>query len=127
MVALAGLHGPSWCDPVWLDLPGIGFPRPDEASATGLGEVAMMSADITLEKLGDRMTAEDRETFRGAMGKVTPWLLADPDRFALMHGDYRLDNLLFDPGRSMGERGRLADARRGSSGAGISRISLRPA
>ena len=97
VVALAGLHGPSWCDPFWLDLPGLGFPRADEASAKGLGDVAMMSVDITLEKLGDRMTAEDRETFRAAMAKVTPWLLADPDRFALMHGDYRLDNLLFDP------------------------------
>jgi aminoglycoside phosphotransferase (APT) family kinase protein len=99
VVALAGLHGPSWCDPVWLDLPGLGFPRPDEASAKGLGDVAMMSVDITLEKLGDRMTAEDRETFHAAMAKVTPWLLSDPDRFALMHGDYRLDNLLFDPER----------------------------
>ena len=58
----------------WLDLPGLGFPRPDEASAKGLGDVAMMSVDITLEKLGDRMTAGDRETFRAAMAKVTPWL-----------------------------------------------------
>src|SRR5258705_13086636 len=24
--ALAGLHGPSWCDPVWLDLPTIVMP-----------------------------------------------------------------------------------------------------
>jgi hypothetical protein len=97
-VALAGLHGPSWCDPFWLDLPGIGFPRPDEASANGLGQVAKMSADITLEKLGDRMSAEDRDTFVTAMGKVEPWLLTEHDRFALLHGDYRLDNLLFDPG-----------------------------
>ena len=43
MTALAGLHGPSWCDPVWLDFPGIAFARPDEASAQGLGEVARMS------------------------------------------------------------------------------------
>jgi aminoglycoside phosphotransferase (APT) family kinase protein len=98
--ALAGLHAPSWCDPVWLDFPGIAFGRPDEAGATGMGEVARMSADITLEKLGDRMSAEDCETFRTAMGLVEPWLLAEYDRFALLHGDYRLDNMLFDPDRT---------------------------
>jgi hypothetical protein len=97
VVALAGLHGPSWCDPFWLDLPGLAFPRPDEAGANGLGDVAKMSADITLEKLGDRMSAEDRETFTTTMGFVAPWLLTERDRFALLHGDYRLDNLLFDP------------------------------
>jgi aminoglycoside phosphotransferase (APT) family kinase protein len=95
--ALAGLHGPSWCDPVWLDLPGIAFGRPDEDSAKGLGDVALMSAEITLDKLGDRMTPEDRETFSATMALVTPWLLSERDRFALLHGDYRLDNLLFDP------------------------------
>jgi hypothetical protein len=99
-VAIAGLHGPSWCDPFWLDVPGIAFARPDEAGAAGMGEVAKMSADITLEKLGDRMSAEDRETFSTAMGLVAPWLMAEHDRFALLHGDYRLDNLLFDPGQS---------------------------
>ena len=100
VMALAGLHGPSWCDSVWLDFPAIAFGRPDEASAKGLGEVAKMSADITLEKLGDRMTADDRETFTTTMGLVTPWLLAEYDRFALLHGDYRLDNMLFDPDRT---------------------------
>ncbi len=100
VTALAGLHAPSWCDPVWLDFPGIAFARPDEAFAGGLGEVAKMSADITLEKLGGRLSADDRETFTTAMGLVTPWLLAEHDRFALLHGDYRLDNMLFDPDRT---------------------------
>jgi len=100
VTALAGLHGPSWCDPVWLDFPGIAFARPDEASAKGLGEVARMSAEITLDKLGERMSAVDRETFTAAMGLVTPWLLAEQDRFALLHGDYRLDNMLFYPDAS---------------------------
>ena len=100
VVALAGLHGPSWCDPCWLDLPGIAFPRPDEAGAQGLGDVAKMSADITLDKLGGRMSLEDRETFATTMGLVAPWLRAEVDRFALLHGDYRLDNLLFDPDRT---------------------------
>lgn len=100
VTALAGLHAPSWSDPVWLDFPAIAFGRPDEASAKGLGDVAKMSADITLGKLGDRMSADDRETFTATMGLVTPWLLAEQDRFALMHGDYRLDNMLFDPDRT---------------------------
>jgi len=95
--ALAGLHGPSWCDARWLDFPGIAFARPDVASAGGLGEVARMSVEITLDKLGDRMSAADRETFAAAMDLTTPWLLAEHDRFALLHGDYRLDNLLFFP------------------------------
>jgi hypothetical protein len=59
-----------------LDFPGIAFARPDEASAKGLGEVARMSAEITLDKLGDRMSAADRETFTAAMGLVTPWLVS---------------------------------------------------
>ena len=97
VTALAGLHGPSWCDPVWLDFPGIAFARPDATSAAGLGDVAQMSAEITLDKLGDRMSAEDRDTISATMKLVTPWLLAERDRFALLHGDYRLDNLLFLP------------------------------
>ncbi|OBG76267.1 MULTISPECIES: phosphotransferase family protein [unclassified Mycobacterium] len=100
VTALAGLHAPSWCDPVWLDFPEIPFARPDEAGAQGMGAVATMSAEITLERLGHRMSAEDRETFSAAMGLVTPWLLSEYDRFALLHGDYRLDNLLFDPQRT---------------------------
>ena len=36
--AIAGLHGPSWCDPTWLELASISMPKPgDEAAAKGLG------------------------------------------------------------------------------------------
>jgi hypothetical protein len=97
VAALAGLHGPTWCDAAWLDFPGIVFARPDAASATGLGEVARLSVEITLDKLGGRMTDADRQTFTTAMDLVAVWLLAEHDRFALLHGDYRLDNLLFLP------------------------------
>src|SRR6185312_3975045 len=99
--ALAGLHGPSWCDPTWLGLKAISMPKPgDEAAAKGLGDVSVLAADIKIDKLGARMSADDQETLGTAMGLVTPWLLAEPERFALMHGDYRLDNMLFDPDRT---------------------------
>jgi hypothetical protein len=98
--ALAGLHGPSWCDRQWLDFPGVAMPKPDEATARGMGEVARMSAGMTLHKLSGGMTEDDRDTLTAAMASVTPWLLVEPDRFALMHGDYRLDNMLFDPDRT---------------------------
>lgn len=98
--ALAGLHAPSWCDPKWTDFPGIAMPKPDTAMASGMGDVAKMATEVTLEKLGDRMSADDRSTLAAAMSMVTPWLLTEPDRFALLHGDYRLDNMLFDPDRT---------------------------
>lgn len=98
--ALAGLHAPSWCDPKWTDFPGIAMPKPDAAMASGMGEVATMATDLTLDKLGARMSAEDRDTLKASMAVVTPWLQTEPDRFALLHGDYRLDNMLFDPART---------------------------
>ncbi|EHI14916.1 phosphotransferase family protein [Mycolicibacterium thermoresistibile] len=100
VTALAGLHGPSWCDPQWADVPGIAMPKPDDAAAEGLGEIAEMAADITIDKLGPRMRPEDRETTLTAMSMVTAWLRTEKSRFALMHGDYRLDNMLFDPDRT---------------------------
>lgn len=95
--ALAALHGPTWCDPRWTNFPGIVMPKPEPAAANGFGDIAKMATDITLERLGERMSGENRDTMRAAMSVVTPWLLAAPDRFAVLHGDYRLDNMLFDP------------------------------
>jgi Phosphotransferase enzyme family len=101
VTALAGLHGPSWCDPAWLDLAEVAMPMPgNREAAQGLGDVGRMAVDMTCDKLAGKVHAEDRETATAAMNVVTPWLLTQPDRYSLMHGDYRLDNLLFDPGRT---------------------------
>ncbi|MGW0181397.1 phosphotransferase family protein [Nocardia sp. NPDC003345] len=100
VTALAGLHGPSWCDPDWLTLPVGAMPKPgDAAAAEGLGQVAAMALPATLERIGPGLTDEDRHTLRAALELVTPWLLTDTGRYALMHGDYRLDNMLFDDSR----------------------------
>jgi Phosphotransferase enzyme family len=99
--ALAGLHGPSWCDPEWMDLAAIAMPKPgDDDAAKGLGDISKMAADIVIDRLGSKISAEDQETLVAAMSSVTPWLRAEPKRYALMHGDYRLDNMLFDPDRT---------------------------
>ncbi|WP_405181872.1 ecdysteroid 22-kinase family protein [Nocardia sp. NBC_01377] len=95
--ALAGLHGPRWCDPTWLQFSGATMPKPDAAFAKGMGDIAKMAADTTLEKLGSAMTVDARETLRETSTLVADWLMLEPDRYCLLHGDYRLDNLLFDP------------------------------
>ncbi|MFW0785135.1 phosphotransferase [Gordonia sp. CPCC 206044] len=94
--ALAKLHGPTWCDPVWRDFPALSMTMTDMAAVDMLGEVAVMSAGMVIDKIGPRLSAEDQDTLTTAMGLVKPWLLDTPERFALMHGDYRLDNMLFD-------------------------------
>jgi aminoglycoside phosphotransferase (APT) family kinase protein len=98
--ALAGLHGPRWCDPDWLTFAGTVMPRPDEPTARGLGDITKLAAATTIEKIGDRMSAADRSTVLESADRIADWLLNAPDRYALLHGDYRLDNLLFDPDRT---------------------------
>ncbi len=95
--AIAGLHGPTWGQSEWLTFSGLAMTTQDDAAKKGLGDIAAMSADITVEKLGDKLSEADRVTLLEALGLVTPWLQNDFGRFSLIHGDYRLDNLLFDP------------------------------
>ena len=98
--AIAGLHGPTWCDPKWANFPGLAMSMPNADAAKGLGDVAVMATQLTLDRLGADMTPENRETAAESMALTTRWLLAEPARFSLMHGDYRLDNLLFTPDRT---------------------------
>ncbi|MCX6483381.1 MAG: phosphotransferase [Mycobacterium sp.] len=100
VTALAGLHGPRWCDPAWLEFTGTVMPMPDDAGARGLGDITTLAAQITLEKLGPRMIPADRDTVLESAQLIAEWLLRSPDRFSLLHGDYRIDNLLFDPDRT---------------------------
>ena len=100
VTAMAGLHAPTWCDPFWLDFPASHSAVRTKLRADGMGEVAKMSADITLAETGRSNERRRPRNIHMAMGLVAPWLLTEYDRFALLHGDYRLDNMLFDPDRT---------------------------
>jgi aminoglycoside/choline kinase family phosphotransferase len=98
--ALAGLHGPRWCDPAWHAFGATALPTANEALAKGLGDVARMATDMFVERLGGRLSEADRQTLGAYPERIPTWLLAYPQRFSLLHGDYRLDNLMFTPDNS---------------------------
>ena len=100
-VNLAGLHGPRWCDETLLELPGLTLN--DEDSVALLEEMYPATMDLFLDGLGDLVDAATAETLRGCVPGTRDWLLGRPGRFGLVHGDYRLDNLMFTPGGGHGE------------------------
>lgn len=94
VVNLAGLHGPRWCDPALLAIDGMMPSGPE------LGEMTELTyppaSETFLEMLGDRLRPEDVATLAELAPLMGRWLAARTERFALLHMDYRLDNLLFD-------------------------------
>lgn len=92
---LAGLHGPRWCDPTLLDVEGLALSGPDDAKM--LADLYGPATDLFIDGLGDLVSAQDRVTLRECVAVAEHWALARSERFGLVHGDYRLDNLLFPP------------------------------
>jgi hypothetical protein len=92
---LAGLHGPRWCDPMILTESWCS--ELDEGGAYFVGEVLKGAIPPLCERLGEQITAEDGDTLEAAAGVMPAFLTRARDRFAPLHGDYRLDNLMFAP------------------------------
>jgi hypothetical protein len=95
VVNLAGLHGPRWCDPTLQEVDTLSINGPEEIAL--LLEMWEPTAELFLDGLGDLIPAEDAATLRACGDVIERWLLARGERFGLVHGDYRLDNLLFPP------------------------------
>ncbi|GAA4685168.1 phosphotransferase family protein [Nocardioides nanhaiensis] len=95
---LAGLHGPRWCDPTLLDVEGLTLNGPDDAAL--LADLFAPAVDLFLESLGGELalvTDEDAATLRACVPVIEEWALRHRERFAPVHGDYRLDNLMLPP------------------------------
>jgi aminoglycoside/choline kinase family phosphotransferase len=91
---LAGLHAPRWNDETLFEL---GFLRKSNAAgAAVLGATTMSATDVFLDRYGSLLSAEDVDTIRATAAAIESWLLLRPKPFSLLHGDYRLDNLMFD-------------------------------
>ena len=95
VVNLAGLHGPRWCDPTLAEVDTLTLNGPDEIAL--LLDMWEPTCELFLSGLGDLIPDEDAATLRACGTVIERWLLARSERFGLVHGDYRLDNLLFPP------------------------------
>jgi hypothetical protein len=91
---LAALHAPRWNDSTLLELKG--FRLTDAASAQFVGEIFAKAVDDFVARF-DAIDDEDVETLHGCAEVIGPWLLTRPAPFGIVHGDYRLDNLMFPP------------------------------
>lgn len=91
----AGLHAPRWSDPTLLDVDGLSLPGQDDADA--LDAVFGDAVESTLERLGELVRDADAALLRAVAPYAGRWSLGRADCFGLVHGDYRLDNLMLHP------------------------------
>jgi hypothetical protein len=93
---MAGLHAPCWERP---DLAKLEWLNRSSAESDGL-LLALVSALLPgfLERYADRLAPEHREVCRLFVDKLPAWLDTRSQQRTASHGDFRLDNLLFQPG-----------------------------
>ena len=93
VVNLAGLHAPRWCDPTLLELGWT--ERISEEQAEGMQALLVAFTEQFVEHYGSRLLESDVSILRTFAPRSASWMRGRQERFAPVHGDYRLDNLLF--------------------------------
>ncbi|HUV11649.1 MAG TPA: aminoglycoside phosphotransferase family protein [Acidimicrobiia bacterium] len=93
-VNLGGLHASMWCDPALRDLDWIGSAVGDQTVM-----IVQLFVPMFLERYADRLSPVAKKVLERFGAGVETWLASEPERFTVVHGDYRLDNLMFgEPG-----------------------------
>lgn len=93
---LAALHAPRWNDAAVLAVPYL----PSGGAEAGIFMQALLTAatEEFVDRYHDRLIAADVDTLRESALAMSSWYVSRPAPFTIIHGDYRLDNLMFGPG-----------------------------
>jgi Ecdysteroid kinase-like family len=92
MQQAARLHGSSWRRAEVIEHDFL----PNKAVWGVLGAMVPSATESFLERFHSHFEDRHREVIRGVGGAVDDWLETLDERRCLWHGDFRLDNLLFD-------------------------------
>lgn len=93
MIELASLHAPRWEDPTLDDLAWLDRPNPD--AITGVVMLGGMFFPGFMERYADRLEPGVGELATHFMSHLGDYLSVRPRPWTVVHGDFRLDNLLF--------------------------------
>lgn len=90
---LAALHGPRWGDPALQELEWL---RPSEDGGAGLVELSRVLFPGFMERYADRLVPGVGPLLERLMDRLGEYVSFRPDvPQTVVHGDFRLDNLLF--------------------------------
>lgn len=94
VVELARLHGPRWDDAALAGIEWLSRRSAPDAVAR-VAELWQRSVPAFLESYADHLAADELELIDRVGPRLAAWLEGREPPFTLVHGDYRLDNLLF--------------------------------
>lgn len=92
IIQAAALHGPSWHNPAMLDLDWL---QPSEAAAEQVKALYPQAQAVFRERYADVLEPEYMALCE-ELAEITAATTARTEKISLIHGDFRLDNLLFD-------------------------------
>lgn len=90
LVNLAGFHGPLWNSDTLAD-PAFG----SQSDSSLLAEFMAAFTPEFVSRYADRLSDDDKEMSTEFAERVVAWNQHDTASNSIVHGDYRLDNLLF--------------------------------